>query len=374
MADTIDCAVIGAGVIGLAVARALALKGREVVVVEAAETIGTGASSRNSEVIHAGIYYPTESLKARLCVKGRQLLYAYCAAHGIEHRRCGKLIVATEDSQIPALEDLRARARANGVVDLEWLDRDGISALEPALDAVAALLSPSSGIVDSHALMLALQGDAEAAGAVIAFLSPVTGGRIAGGNGEACVVIEVGGAEPATLACRTLVNCAGLGAQAVSASIEGVPAATIPRRYLAKGNYFYLSARAPFERLIYPLPMPASLGLHYTLDLSGQGRFGPDVEWVDDIDYAVDPGRDRRRSRCRPPIPHRGRTALVRSDPGCSAGPGWRAWAGGRSGARTGPWRTDRNSFPWPGSAGGWSPPAPLRWRRSRPGRPGRRS
>ena len=291
MADTIDCAVIGAGVIGLAVARALALKGREVVVVEAAKTIGTGASSRNSEVIHAGIYYPTESLKARLCVKGRQLLYAYCAAHGIEHRRCGKLIVATEDSQIPALEDLRARARANGVADLEWLDRDRVSALEPALHAVAALLSPSSGIVDSHAFMLALQGDAEAAGAVIAFLSPVTGGRIAAGNGDARVVIEVGGAEPATLACRSLVNCAGLGAQAVSASIDGVPAATIPRRHLAKGNYFYLSARAPFERLIYPLPMPASLGLHYTLDLSGQGRFGPDVEWVDDIDYTVDPGR-----------------------------------------------------------------------------------
>ena len=291
MADTIDCAVIGSGVIGLAVARALALKGREVVVVEAAATIGTGASSRNSEVIHAGIYYPKDSLKARLCVKGRQLLYAYCAAHGIEHRRCGKLIVATEESQIPALEDLRARAGANGVVDLEWLDRDGVSALEPALHAVAALLSPSSGIVDSHAFLLALQGDAEAAGAVIAFLSPVTGGRIAGGNGGARVVIEVGGAEPATLACRTLVNCAGLGAQAVSAAIEGVPAATIPRRYLAKGNYFYLSASPPFERLIYPLPLPASLGLHYTLDLSGQGRFGPDVEWVDEIDYAVDPGR-----------------------------------------------------------------------------------
>ncbi len=291
MADTLDCAVIGAGVIGLAVARALALKGREVVVVEAAETIGTGASSRNSEVIHAGIYYPTESLKARLCVKGRRMLYAYCAEHGIEHRRCGKLIVATEESQIPALEDLRARAEANGVHDLEWLDGNGVSRVEPALRAVAAFLSPSSGIVDSHAFMLALQGDAEAAGAVIAFLSPVTGGRVAGGNGEARVVLEVGGAEPATLACRNLINCAGLGAQDVSASIEGVPAGTIPRRYLAKGNYFYLSARPPFERLIYPLPRPASLGLHYTLDLGGQGRFGPDVQWVDGIDYAVDPGR-----------------------------------------------------------------------------------
>ncbi len=285
--ESVDCAVIGAGVIGLAVARALALRDCEVVLLEAAGAIGTGISSRNSEVIHAGIYYPTDGLKARLCLAGKHLMYAFCAGHGVEHRRCGKLIVATGDHQIRALEDLHARARANGVDDLEWLDGAQTRALEPEVRAVAALLSPSSGIVDSHAFMLALQGDAEAAGVAIAFHSPVLGGRTANG----ATVIEVGGAEATTLSCRTVVNCAGLAAQTVAAAIEAVPRDTIPRRHLAKGNYFTLSARAPFRHLIYPVPEAAGLGIHFSVDLGGQAKFGPDVEWVEEENYDVDPDR-----------------------------------------------------------------------------------
>jgi L-2-hydroxyglutarate oxidase LhgO len=289
MTDAVDCAVIGAGVIGLAVARALALRGREVVVLEVAETIGTGISSRNSEVIHAGIYYPKDSLKARFCVQGRKLLYRYCADHGIEHRRCGKLIVAENESQMPALDDLRARGEANGVEGLQRLDRRAVERMEPALKAAAVLHSPVTGIVDSHAYMLSLQGDAEAAGTMIAFHSPVEGGRI--DNGQ--IILGVGGGEPMNLACRTVVNAAGLGAQNVAKALAGLPAATIPRQHLAKGNYFHLTGKPPFTRLIYPVPdtHSASLGVHYTLDLGGQAKFGPDVEWIDAIDFDVDPGR-----------------------------------------------------------------------------------
>jgi L-2-hydroxyglutarate oxidase LhgO len=287
MSEHVDSVVIGAGVIGLAVARALAQAGREVIVLESADAIGTGTSSRNSEVIHAGIYYPTDSLKAALCVEGKRRLYAYCDSHRIAHRRCGKLLVATDESQIARLDALAAQAEANGVDDLRRLDGAQARATEPALNAVAAVFSPSSGIVDSHGLMLSLQGDAEAAGAMIAFLSPLEGGTVTGHGFR----LEVGGVEPMTLDCRHLVNCAGLHAQKVAAAIEGLPAASIPPRYLAKGSYFTLSGRAPFSHLIYPIPEAAGLGTHLTLDLQGQARFGPDVEWVDAIDYTVDPAR-----------------------------------------------------------------------------------
>jgi L-2-hydroxyglutarate oxidase LhgO len=290
MVDSVDAAVIGAGVIGLAVAAALAKAGREVIVLESADAIGTGTSSRNSEVIHAGIYYPADSLKARTCVEGRERLYPYCEAHGVGHRRCGKLIVATEESQIAGLEALQLKALANGVDDIRWMEDRDAMALEPALDCVGALLSPSTGIIDSHGLMLAYQGEAEGAGAVIAFNSPVTGGAVREGGIE----LRVGGDQPMTLAAREVVNAAGLFAQPVAASIQGLDPATVPPRYFAKGSYFSLAGRAPFSHLIYPAPEAAGLGVHLTLDLGGQAKFGPDVEWIEEIDYAVDPKRGDR--------------------------------------------------------------------------------
>ena len=288
-AEPVDAVVIGAGVVGLAVARALALAGREVVVLEREDAIGTGTSSRNSEVIHAGIYYPPGSLKARLCVAGRLALYAYLAEHGVAHRRCGKLIVATDEAQIAGLEKLKAQASANGVGDLRMLAAREARALEPRLSCVAALESPSTGIVDSHGFMLALRGDAESRGAAIAFRSPLVAGRVAASGVE----LEVGGAEPMRLLARTVVNCAGLYAQEVARSIEGFPAERIPPSYYCKGNYFSLSGRSPFARLVYPAPESAGLGVHLTLDLAGQARFGPDVEWIERIDYDVDPERGR---------------------------------------------------------------------------------
>ena len=284
--EQVDCVVIGAGIVGLAVARALAMAGREVVLLEAAVAIGTGTSSRNSEVIHAGLYYPPGSLKARLCVRGRELLYAYCAERGIAHRRCGKLIVATEAAQEPGLQALRQRAEACGVHDLLWMDAMQARALEPALHCTAALLSPSTGIVDSHGLMLSLLGEAEAHGAMLALCSPVLGGRITPQG----IVLDVGGDAPMTLCARTVVNSAGLHAPALARAIDGVPAAAVPRDHLAKGCYFTLPGRAPFSRLVYPAPGQSShLGVHLTLDLGGQARFGPSFEWVDRIDYTVDP-------------------------------------------------------------------------------------
>ena len=286
--ERIDCAVIGAGVIGLAVARVLAMRGREVLILEAESAFGTGISARNSEVIHAGIYYPAGSLKARLCVAGRALLYAYCAERGIEHRRCGKLIVASGEHQREPLVDIAARAGANGVDDLQWLTRDAARALEPALECSAALLSPSTGIIDSHGLMLSLLGDAERAGAVLALRSRVLGGRVSA-EGIRLDVASDGG-EMALLA-RGVVNCAGLGAQHLARALTGLPAHSVPPLHYAKGNYYALAGRAPFSRLIYPVPEAAGLGVHLTLDLGGQARFGPDVEWIDGIDYTVDPRR-----------------------------------------------------------------------------------
>jgi L-2-hydroxyglutarate oxidase LhgO len=288
--DKVDCVVVGAGVIGLAVARKLAQAGREVIVLEAAEGIGTVTSSRNSEVIHAGIYYKAGSLMARMCVSGKQALYAYCRDHGIPHRNCGKLIVATTPKETEKLQSIRAHAEANGVLGMQTLSGDAARALEPALNCDAALLSPSTGIIDSHAYMLALRGDAEEAGAAYAFYTPLIRAKAAAGKIE----VDAGGEAPMSIECDLLVNAAGLGAPAVARSIEGMPIELIPVAYLAKGNYFSCSARAPFSHLIYPVPEPGGLGVHLTLDLAGQARFGPDVEWVDAIDYAVDPARAER--------------------------------------------------------------------------------
>jgi L-2-hydroxyglutarate oxidase LhgO len=285
--ETIDCVVIGAGVVGLAVARALALAGREVIVVEAAEGIGTETSSRNSEVIHAGIYYPKGSLMARSCVAGRRRLYAYCAEHGVPHRNCGKLIVATNDAESEKLTEIKGRAEANGVEGMRLLSAAEAIAMEPNLFCTAALLSPATGIVDSHSYMLALQGDAEAHGAMLAFNSPLERGRVVDGGVE----ITVGGAEPMTLRCRTVINSGGLHAPAIAQKITGMPSDRIPTAYYAKGNYFTLTGRSPFTHLIYPVPVPGGLGVHITVDLGGQAKFGPDVEWIDGIDYNVDPHR-----------------------------------------------------------------------------------
>jgi L-2-hydroxyglutarate oxidase LhgO len=285
--ESVDCVVVGAGVVGLAVARALALAGREVIVVEAAEGIGTETSSRNSEVIHAGIYYPKGSLMARTCVVGRRMLYAYCTEHGVPHRNCGKLIVAINAAEADKLTEIKGRAEANGVLDMRLLSAIEALRMEPNLCCTAALLSPSTGIVDSHSFMLALQGDAESLGAVFAFLSPVERGRVADDG----IVIEVGGAEPMKLRCRVLVNSAGLHAPALAQKIAGMPTEHVPPAYYAKGNYFSLAGHSPFSRLIYPVPVPGGLGVHITVDLGGQAKFGPDVEWIDDIDYTVDPHR-----------------------------------------------------------------------------------
>lgn len=282
--------MIGAGVVGLAVARALALRGRETLVLEAEDAIGTGTSSRNSEVIHAGIYYPPGSMKAELCVRGKHLLYAYCEARKIEHRRCGKLIVAADDEQVAALERIEATARANGVTDLRWLDAAEAKAMEPALSCVTALLSPSTGIVDSHGLMLALQGDLEAAGGTVAFRAPVRRGHC----GPRGIFLEAGAEELIELEARIVVNSAGLHAQALARRIEGLPPDSIPPSGYAKGNYYVLQGRPPFRHLIYPVPEPGGLGVHLTLDLAGQARFGPDVEWIEKLDYTVDPARAER--------------------------------------------------------------------------------
>jgi L-2-hydroxyglutarate oxidase LhgO len=285
--DEVEAVVVGAGVIGLAAARALALAGHEVIVLERAYTIGFETSSRNSEVIHGGLYYPAGSLKATSCVAGRARLYAYAREHGVPHARLGKLIVATTEAEIPGVGRIEAAARANGVDNLEWLSASEARRLEPELNCVAALMSPSTGIIDSHALMLAYQGEAEDAGAFVAFRSPVVSGRVRNRGFE----LHVGGDEPAMLRCRLLVNAAGLHAPALARAIEGVPPASIPPAYFCRGVYFTLSGKTPFRHLIYPVPEPGGLGVHITLDLAGQARFGPDVEWIDGVDYAVDPRR-----------------------------------------------------------------------------------
>ena len=288
--EQIDAVVIGAGVVGLAVGRELALQGLEVMVLESENAIGTGTSSRNSEVIHAGLYYPAGSLKARLCVQGKERLYAYCAERGVAHQRLGKLIVATRAEQVPQLAGIQARAAANGVHDLRQISAAEARALEPALQCGAALLSPSTGIVDSHGLMLALQGDLENAGGLIALCSPVQ--RIGVGQGTATHPLRVQVEDGTELAARCVINAAGLNAVALARRIDGLDTSHLPQAFYAKGNYFTLAGKAPFSRLIYPVPEHGGLGVHLTLDLGGQAKFGPDVQWVEDpTDLQVDPHR-----------------------------------------------------------------------------------
>ena len=288
--EHVDTVVIGAGVVGLACARALALAGREVIVLESETTIGTGTSSRNSEVIHAGIYYPPGSLKAKLCVSGRLALYPFLAGRGIAHRRCGKLIVATDPAQVAELRSIREKAHANGATDVVEIAKEQAMALEPQLRCVAALHSPSTGIIDSHALMLAYLGEAQAHGAMLALKSHLVGGDVASDG----IVLHVGGAEAMTVKAATVINSAGLRAPSVAKSLEGYPVELAPCELYAKGNYYSLNRRNPFSRLIYPVPEPGGLGVHVTLDLGGQARFGPDVEWVERISYEVDPARSAR--------------------------------------------------------------------------------
>jgi L-2-hydroxyglutarate oxidase LhgO len=288
--DIVDCVVIGAGVVGLAVARALALAGREVLVLEKERWIGAETSSRNSEVVHAGLYYPKDSRKSRFCVAGREMLYAYCAERGVAHRRIGKLVIACSEGEIPLLEDIWCKAEANGVRDLEWVGGNEARALEPEVTCARAFISPSTGIIDSHGLMLGYQADLEASGGMVVLRAPVLAGK-AEGDGFS---LAVGGAEPTTLRCRALVNSGGLHAPSLARRIAGIPPTTIPDDYFCRGVYFTLSGRAPFRHLVYPVPEPGGLGIHVTLDLAGQARFGPDVEWIGRADYDVDPRRGER--------------------------------------------------------------------------------
>lgn len=279
--ESINSIVIGAGVVGLATARALAQRGHEVLVLEAEPDIGTGISSRNSEVVHAGIYYPAGSLKARVCVAGRHQLVAYCERNGVEIKRCGKLIVGSGEDE-KTLQRLLQSGLNNGVDDLTMISGDEARAMEPALQCAVALWSPSTGIVDSHGFMLAMIGDIEAAGGMVVCHTPIEQARVTPQG----IVVETGGEAPTTLIAQQVVNAAGLEASNVARRIDGL--ANVPQLYFAKGNYFDLRGRAPFSRLIYPAPVPGGLGIHLTLDLGGRARFGPDVEWIDTPNYDVD--------------------------------------------------------------------------------------
>jgi L-2-hydroxyglutarate oxidase LhgO len=286
--ERLDCIVVGAGVIGLAVARRMAMAGFETLVLEREPSHGTHASSRNSEVVHAGIYYPTGSAKARLCVRGREQLYRYCEERGIAYRRCGKLLLATSETERDTLQGHLDSARRNGVTELDWLGPADVAALEPEVLCTAALWSPSTGILSSHELMLALLGDLEAHGGALACRATVVGGRL--GRGSHTVVVEQDGRR-GEYETRTLVNAAGLHAQQLAKGLAGLDASHVPPLHLARGQYFNLQGRSPFRHLVYPVPSAGGLGIHVTLDLAGQARFGPDVEWVDEIDYTVDDAR-----------------------------------------------------------------------------------
>lgn len=283
-----DAAVVGAGAVGLACGRALSKRGLSVIVLEANAHIGQGVSSRNSEVIHAGIYYPTGSLKAKFCVQGRRMLYAFLDAHGVDYRRCGKIVVATNEDEVPRMEALYNQAVINGVEGIEHLTGAQAIALEPQLNAHAALLSPQSGVFDSHGYMRSLQGEIEDGGGAVALSTPFEGASPKAGGG---FEVRAGGAEPTTFTTRLLVTAPGLSAQAVAETIEGFPKDRIPKRHLGKGVYFRLNAKAPFEHLIYPPPIEGALGTHYRKDLGGQAVFGPDLVYVDTEDYSVDPGK-----------------------------------------------------------------------------------
>ena len=279
--------VIGAGVVGLAIARAAARAGHEVIVAEATGGIGNGVSSRNSEVIHGGMYYPTGSERAKHCVRGRRLLYEFCASHGVPHKKVGKLIVATDEKQTAKIEGIARQGEINGVEGLEFLGGNAARAMEPALSCVAALYSPETGIIDSHAFMLALEGDLEDGGGMIAFNTPVEGLHPSRDGWE----VRFGGAEAGVMTVDAVINAAGLGAQKLARATEGYAVARVPRLVLAKGNYFGFAGKPAFSHLIYPAPVEGGLGTHVTLDMAGRMRFGPDVEWIEQESYTVDPKR-----------------------------------------------------------------------------------
>jgi len=290
--EQVDCVVIGAGVVGLAIAREMALRGRETIILERESAFGTVSSARNSEVIHAGIYYPKDSLKAKLCVEGNRLLYEYCRSHQVATHAFGKLIVAADDEQIHDLQNILYKAQNNGVPDVRLLSSTEAFNLEPDLKCTAAMLSSSTGIVDSHGFMLSLLGGFEDAGGMIAYQSPLLSAHAINEGFE----LAVGGNDAMQLQTRLLINCAGLSAPHIARKIDGLSADKIPQAYFAKGNYFSLAGRSPFKHLIYPIPEPGGLGVHLTLDLAGQAKFGPDVEWLDiteenQINYVVDQQR-----------------------------------------------------------------------------------
>jgi L-2-hydroxyglutarate oxidase LhgO len=290
MAEKLECLIIGGGVIGIAVARRLALAGLEVLVLEAESSLATHTSSRNSEVIHAGIYYPTNSLKATLCVAGREQLYAYCEERNVPHKRTGKIIVATAEAQTETLQGYERQASANGVNDLRHLDAGDVAKLEPEVECIAGLLSPSTGIIDTHSFILALQGDLENARGTVVLRSKVQKVHL---NADK-ILVEVGKNGSYEVECKYLVNAAGLWAQDVARSMTGLPESCIPTQHLAKAHYFAYQGKSPFKRLIYPVAGGGGLGIHATIDLAGQTRFGPDVTWVNDIDYDFDASPDTR--------------------------------------------------------------------------------
>ena len=294
--DRVDCVVIGAGVIGLAVAREMALQGRETILLERESAFGTISSARNSEVIHAGIYYPKDSLKAKLCVEGNRMLYEYCRTHHVATQPYGKLIVASDDSQLDDLQAILYKAQQNNVPEIKMITGEQAKTMEPELQCSAAVLSASTGIVDSHGFMLSLLGSFEDAGGMIAYQSPLISARPIGSNAQDGFELEIGGADGMKIQTKLLINCAGMSAPAIAKKIEGLAQEQIPKAYFAKGNYFSLSGRSPFKHLIYPIPEPGGLGVHLTLDMGGQAKFGPDVEWLEideenQIDYTVNPKR-----------------------------------------------------------------------------------
>ena len=294
--EQVDCVVIGAGVVGLAVAREMALQGRETILLERESSFGTISSARNSEVIHAGIYYPKDSLKAKLCVEGNRMLYEYCRTHHVATQPYGKLIVASDDSQLDDLQAILYKAQQNKVPEIKMITGDQVKAMEPELNCAAAVLSASTGIVDSHGFMLSLLGGFENAGGMIAYQSPLISAKPIGDNAKGGFELEIGGADGMKIQTKLLINCAGMSAPAIAKKIEGLKEDQIPKAYFAKGNYFSLSGKSPFKHLIYPIPEPGGLGVHLTLDMGGQAKFGPDVEWLEideesQIDYTVNPKR-----------------------------------------------------------------------------------
>lgn len=294
--DQVDCVVIGAGVVGLAVAREMALQGRETILLERESAFGTISSARNSEVIHAGIYYPKDSLKAKLCVEGNRMLYEYCRAHHVATQPYGKLIVASDDAQLDDLQAILYKAQQNQVPEIKMITGDQAKAMEPELNCSAAVLSASTGIVDSHGFMLSLLGGFEDAGGMIAYQSPLTSAKPIGENAKDGFELEIGGADGMKIQTKLLINCAGMSAPAIARKIQSLSEAQIPKAYFAKGNYFSLSGKSPFKHLIYPIPESGGLGVHLTLDMGGQAKFGPDVEWLEideesQIDYTVNPKR-----------------------------------------------------------------------------------